>query len=782
MAATKSLERLQVAQPLGPVGLGAGICLSITHGFQARNLLQTDVLPLLLEAGYHVTIIGPASGSAEFQAAFRRPGVRFSEVVAKPGRLADFFGSVRRYALANPKRNATYNLFNEKFLHSRKPRYVVLRALNRLLGRRRALRDGWTALESALIPGRAMEAVLRKASPALLVTGTPGTEHLDALLLRAARRLGIPTLCVVLSWDNLTSKGHMAVRPDRLVVWNERMRQEAVELHDYNPDEVDVAGVAHFDVYARPEQQLSGSAVCRRLGLDPARMILVFGTVSPYLFRYNLEVAELLARAVADGRISPPAQLVVRLHPQSISGIYADDVKAYRRLQEHYAGLMALDLPRVISSGLQWALPDDEMIWLASLLKRADVSLTVGSTLAIDAALCDTPIVGVAFDGFQRLPYRRSIRRTYDYTHYRPLVETGGLRLAENEEQMIELVNRYLSDRDLDSDGRARIVREQAWKLDGRSGERVAQLIAANARRGRSVACPVCGSQRSMARFQARDPHYGNPGWWWERECSECRSLFLDPMPTPSEISGFYPEEDYYAYRPASERSPLKQAMMTLLGCRPGTREPHFERPGRLLDFGCGAGDFMAQWRARGWDCHGVEVSERAIAAARARGLDVRRTIGEYAEATFEYVRANHSLEHVLDPPAIIREMYRVLKPGGTLFLGVPTRDGLPARVFGRYWWYLGAPVHPVTFSTNALTKLLRSVGLQPTRVATNSDYGSTAGSLQIFLNRHTSRRSSEGALFQFKPALALGHWAARALDLVGQGDKLEVVAIKPER
>jgi CDP-glycerol glycerophosphotransferase (TagB/SpsB family) len=121
------------------------------------------------------------------------------------------------------------------------------------------------------------------------------------------------------------------------------------------------------------------------------------------------------------------------------------------------------------------------MVWLASLLRRADVSLTVGSTLAIDAALCDTPIIGVAFDGTHRLPYGRSIRRAYDYTHYQPLVETGGLRLAESEGKMIELVNRYLADPELDHDGRATIVREQAWKVDGHSGERVARLIAANA-------------------------------------------------------------------------------------------------------------------------------------------------------------------------------------------------------------------------------------------------------------------------------------------------------------
>ena len=292
--------------------------------------------------------------------------------------------------------------------------------------------------------------------------------------------------------------------------------------------------------------------------------------------------------------------------------------------------------------------------------------------------------------------------------------------------------------------------------------------------------CPVCGSGQSERRFRARDPHYGNGGWWWERECAGCRSLFLDPMPGASDIPGFYPDDEYYAYRPGS-RSRFKQAVMTALGCGSPTREPQFERPGKVLDFGCGAGDFLADARERGWECCGVEVSERAVAAAQERGLDVRHALADYPDASFDYVRANHSLEHVLDPPAVLREMHRVLKPGGTLFIGVPTRDGLPARIFGQYWWYLGAPVHPVTFSTAALTDLIRASGFRPVRVATHSDYGSITGSLQIYLNRHNGRTSSDGVLFRFKPALLLGHWSARLLDWAGMGDKLEIVALKPE-
>src|SRR5262249_25430032 len=148
--------------------------------------------------------------------------------------------------------NATNNLFNEQFLRSRRPHYVFLRTLNRLVGRWRPVRDWWMSFESAAVSGRELQSVLEADRPALLVTGTPGTEYMDALLLRCARRLGIPSLCVVLSWDNLTSKGYMAARPDRLVVWNERMRGEAIELHDYASEDVEVAGVAHFDIYQRP--------------------------------------------------------------------------------------------------------------------------------------------------------------------------------------------------------------------------------------------------------------------------------------------------------------------------------------------------------------------------------------------------------------------------------------------------------------------------------------------------------------------------------------------------
>jgi SAM-dependent methyltransferase len=291
--------------------------------------------------------------------------------------------------------------------------------------------------------------------------------------------------------------------------------------------------------------------------------------------------------------------------------------------------------------------------------------------------------------------------------------------------------------------------------------------------------CPVCESGRESGRFQARDPHYGNPGRWWLRRCGDCGSFALDPMPTEHELLRMYPPESYYAYRLPAER-PIRTRLKRLVGAASGTREPKFIAPGCVLDFGCGAGDFLLAMRTAGWSCAGVEVNDAALEVARRHGLRVEKALSAYEPSSFDYVRANHSLEHVSKPRVVLEEMFRVLKPGGTLFLGVPTNESQNARLFGEHWWYLGAPVHPVTFSTRGLLALVRAVGFLPIRVSTNSDFGSTAGSLQILLNRKSGRRSSEGIIFALKPLLLLGHWAARLQDACGVGDKLEIVARKP--
>jgi SAM-dependent methyltransferase len=291
----------------------------------------------------------------------------------------------------------------------------------------------------------------------------------------------------------------------------------------------------------------------------------------------------------------------------------------------------------------------------------------------------------------------------------------------------------------------------------------------------------MCDSADSRRKFEARDLMYGIKGSWWIRECVSCHSFFLENPPTDTELAALYPEESYYAYK-IVPRSRVKRFLHALVGYSDAARDPEFERPGRVLDFGCGAGQYLLEMRERGWECAGVEISASARNEAHARDLDVRPDLGGptgFPTAHFDYVRANHSLEHVSDPQRILRELHRVLKPGGLMFIGIPTASGLNASLFGSEWWYLTAPLHTFVPSTRALKTLVERTGFQVVQTTTNSDYGGTTGSLQARLNRGSDRRIHEGLIFSIKPLLILGHWVARLEDLMGLGDKLELTARK---
>jgi hypothetical protein len=114
---------------------------------------------------------------------------------------------------------------------------------------------------------------------------------------------------------------------------------------------------------------------------------------------------------------------------------------------------------------------------LADTMRHSDVAVNVASTIAIEACVFDTPVVNIAFDGEEGLPYERSARRYYEFTHYVNITRHGAARVSWTPEELVANIARYLGDRSIDAAGRRRVVEEQVGFLDGRSGERVAQAV-----------------------------------------------------------------------------------------------------------------------------------------------------------------------------------------------------------------------------------------------------------------------------------------------------------------
>jgi hypothetical protein len=194
-------------------------------------------------------------------------------------------------------------------------RWARAGAVRRLLGwlLRRA--------ESAVPPSRDVAAYLQQQQPdALLITpliGVVGSSQPD--YLRAARDSGVPTAVAVWSWDHLSSKALIRDAPDRVMVWNEVQRGEAVRLHGIAPERVVVTGAQCFDQWFDRHPSRTRAEFCEAAGLRGDKPFLLY--VGSALFAGSPPEASFVQEWIAAVRSSPDPALrgcaiLVRPHPQ----------------------------------------------------------------------------------------------------------------------------------------------------------------------------------------------------------------------------------------------------------------------------------------------------------------------------------------------------------------------------------------------------------------------------------------------------------------------------------
>lgn len=147
--------------------------------------------------------------------------------------------------------------------------------------RRWALVSKALAWAEQLVPSDpGFEEFLREERPdVVVVTPLVTFESYQTDYVKAAHRLGVPVVFVPFSWDNLTNKGLMRVLPDRVLVWNDIQRREAIDLHGCPPENVLVVGAARFDDFFERTVSASRSELFAEFGLDPERpMVLYLGS------------------------------------------------------------------------------------------------------------------------------------------------------------------------------------------------------------------------------------------------------------------------------------------------------------------------------------------------------------------------------------------------------------------------------------------------------------------------------------------------------------------------
>jgi SAM-dependent methyltransferase len=243
---------------------------------------------------------------------------------------------------------------------------------------------------------------------------------------------------------------------------------------------------------------------------------------------------------------------------------------------------------------------------------------------------------------------------------------------------------------------------------------------AAGEERKRPVPCVSCGNNEFKEGLRCE-------GFAYVR-CKHCGLVQMNPQPEQAEVFRRYREGSgaaYLAYELANEGAFLRLQEKALRDAGFEELETALKRPNapppRVLDLGCATGALLEKLRDRGWVCAGVEISPSAEYARHERGLDVRQTSLEetrFSDESFDLVLASHLIEHLNDPAAFVREVRRVLAPGGRFLVTTPNIAGFQARLF-RGRWRSAIFDHLYLFSIKTLSALLRQSGFAVERVRT---------------------------------------------------------------
>lgn len=304
----------------------------------------------------------------------------------------------------------------------------------------------------------------------------------------AAHQRGIPVGSLVQSWDNLSSK--TAVLPpwvDRYWAWSEHMRAELLALSPrVPPSSVEVVGSPHFDAHADARLIAPREALFARFGLDPAEPLIVIGTGTATWLPGEPVTTEAICRVLRSRM--PRAQLIVRLHPK-------DTLERWRSLRPSLEALRVVLEPT--SPGLHmdlggFSLPDDFYREQLSALRHAAVVINTASTLTVDSALLDTPVVCVGFDvePDPDFPEGRAVLYSRS-THYQPLVETGGVRVAGSLDALADLVRAYIEDPSRDRANRRALAAHVTATTDGSAGRNLAAAMLELAEQRPAVRTPA---------------------------------------------------------------------------------------------------------------------------------------------------------------------------------------------------------------------------------------------------------------------------------------------------
>ncbi|HEY3130584.1 MAG TPA: class I SAM-dependent methyltransferase [Acidobacteriota bacterium] len=281
--------------------------------------------------------------------------------------------------------------------------------------------------------------------------------------------------------------------------------------------------------------------------------------------------------------------------------------------------------------------------------------------------------------------------------------------------------------------------------------------------------CSICSSPEVELFCTAFDRISNHPEKRWQiLRCRACGFGWTFPPLAEEEIAAYYPP----AY--------LGDVRQTLDGFLAGTlqlsrswrKEPEkvrllerIVRTGRILDVGSADSKFLLALDPRRWQRTGVEFNREVVDLVRSKVPGLQLVTGdiysqELPNLSFDVITFWHVFEHLPDPRRVLHRVYRLLRPGGWLFLSVPNFDSWQARLFRRHWYaFDDVPRHLHHFSPRSLELLLQEAGIHFCRHVFFSRIVNIHCLKYSLINWSEERFGSRRPYYFLKPFLFLFHF-----------------------
>jgi hypothetical protein len=307
--------------------------------------------------------------------------------------------------------------------------------------------------------------------PDVLLTTGPFQFEQPAIVANA-KKLGIPTLALIPSWDNISTKNRMVLKCDGYLTWSEQARSELREFYPFTRQlPVYLVGAPQFDIFFQDHFYRSREAFCATQGLRADQPIILYAIGSPNFLRGERYGALYLAEQLMRGELGD-VQMIVRPHP-------IHDNAEMTELFRPFFPRVIIQKTAEAGTALTARTQDERDIveWVNSF-RHADVVVNLSSTVTIDAAIFDRPVVNLDYDPGPGQPDQELIKDVnHRWTHFKPVAESGGVWLVNNHSEMLEAVKTYLAHPELHREKRRQIAEYVCGYIDGQCGERMAQAV-----------------------------------------------------------------------------------------------------------------------------------------------------------------------------------------------------------------------------------------------------------------------------------------------------------------